>query len=142
MYRLTRDDGAELRLGANLWESALELAYLFGWKPSGTETPHIDVWREQRPGYPAAAWDRGDYFSRAAQRVGTSDARALSEAVLRALRRVPEGSSSGEDPRAPLSPVPSRASAVSEGLSVAKRRLLQRVAAFAAKGGFTIGSSA
>ena len=146
MYRLTRDDGAELCVSGNLWESALELGFLYGWKPVGTETPDTDAWRGRRPGLTSPVWDRSDYFSHHGQRVRAADARALSEAVLCALQHIPEVGPDEDRPSivetAPTSPVPSRASAVADGLSISKGKLMRRFAAFANAGGFTIGGSA
>lgn len=139
-YRLTRDDGVKLDVDGGTWERALELAYLYGWKPAGTESPRTDGWRGRGP---APMWDAQDYFSQQAQHVGTDDACALATAVASALRQIPDeaaprGRHTSPAPRTATSPMPSRASAVSEGLSPTRKGVLRRFAAFATRGGFTI----
>jgi hypothetical protein len=146
MYRLTRDDGVELRVSGSIWEAALELAYLYGWRPAGTQTPQTEAWRGRRLPSSAPAWDSQDYFSRESQRVGRDDARFLAEAVLRALLHIPDGGPRSEPAGIAAgtvhpSPMPSRASAVAEGLAVSKRNVMRRFAAFADCGGFKIDSA-
>lgn len=140
MYLLTRDDGAFLQVTGGDWEAALELASLFGWEPAGTESP-------QTPKRPDGSvrthlWDRMDYFSRESQRVGWCDARSLSESVLLALDQIqdcpPGGDAGAGSGRARSKHLPSRRSAVAEGMSAPRRKLLRRLAAFAELGGFRI----
>jgi hypothetical protein len=145
VYRLTRDDGAELQVTGNVWESALELASLYGWEPAGTESPEIRDRVSPDDRRRALAWDRMDYFSYESQRVGPCDARALAESVIRALADIPErefcsDATVREAARRALS-LPSRHSAVVEGMSAPRRKLLRRLAAFADRGGFLIEGS-
>lgn len=145
MYRLTRDDGAELQVIGSAWESALELASLYGWRPAGTESPESRP-RLRSDGRPRTdAWDRMDYFSYGSQRVGGLDARSFAESVLRALAHIPDREPHAEAPSRSASPrsspLPSRHSAVAEGMSAPRRRLLRRLAAFAGRGGFRIDGS-
>lgn len=130
LYSLTRDDGARLFVPANAWEAALELAYLYGWRPAGTESP-----RSVPP-----AWDAQDYFTHQRQRVRSEDARALGLALGRALQGFPEGDPAAQDAQAleRSSPMPSRSAAHQAGLNVTQRLALDRFAAFALRGGFTI----
>jgi hypothetical protein len=132
VYILTRDDGTELRLNGGLWESALELAYVNGWRPAGTHPPSTDSWRTRQASPGARDWDRQDYFSLESQHVERADARAIADAVLRALMlsqsAVPEGA--GEAP-APEQVDP-------EALHGHRRDQMRRLAAFAGCGGFTI----
>jgi hypothetical protein len=61
-------------LGAATWDGLLELAVAFGWEPAGTTAPD----------YYEGPW-RGTYCSNDGQRVSDKDARAISEALYRAL---------------------------------------------------------
>jgi len=138
-YGLTRDDGAQLRVSGDAWESSLELAFLYGWRPVGTEAPRTAAWRRSaESGGPA--WDH-NYFTHESQHVTATDARALAEAVFRALRAVPDAAS-GVGPSATKkgSPLPSRATASAAGLSLVRRRRIRGLALFAERGGFTIGA--
>jgi hypothetical protein len=130
LYNLTRDDGARLFVPANAWEAALELAYLYGWRPAGTESP------SSAP----SAWDAQDYFTQQRQRVRSHDARALGLALERALRGFPPGDSAAPEsvPIERSSPMPSRSAAHQAGLNLTQRSALDRFAAFALHGGFTI----
>jgi hypothetical protein len=141
MYRLTRDDGTELTVSGGAWEAALELASLYGWEPEGTESARARA--QGQPGGPEApSWNRLDYFSRESQRVGTRDARALGESVLRALARIPDRGASEENPSpSRRSVLPSRLSAKAEGITAFQRRRLQQLAKFADCGGFRITGS-
>jgi len=91
-YHFERDDGVEIDVQGGVWETVLELAYMNGWVPAGTEEPRNDGWRRsvsggggtrallgQRP------WRRGDYFSGVGQYVRPDDALALASAVMRGL---------------------------------------------------------
>jgi hypothetical protein len=145
VYLLTRDDGEELRLSGGVWEAALELAYLFGWRPAGTEAPPAAGRRAGRSAARAGAWDRQDYFTLGSQHVAREDACALAAAVHCALARIPaRASCAGDRGRAAhdasRSPVPSRTSAIADGLSLSNRKLMSRFATFAARDGFTIAS--
>jgi hypothetical protein len=140
-YRLSRDDGVRLVVDGNAWEAALELAYLYGWQPAGTESPRNDAWQSGRQSSATMpVWDAKDYFSRHDQHVGPRDARALAEALRRALVQI----QSGRQERGPLapdsraSPLPTRATARAEGLTSSRRNAIGRLAAFAIEGGFTI----
>jgi hypothetical protein len=139
-YGLSRDDGVRLVVNGNDWEAALELAYLYGWKPAGTEAPRTDAWRNHRPSSVGAlVWDAKDYFTRHQQHVGPHDARALAQALQRAVVQIElprEESSAGAPTRS--SPLSSRATARAEGLSASRRKALGRLATFATEGGFTI----
>jgi hypothetical protein len=138
MYRLTRDDGAELTVSGSAWEAALELASLYGWKPEGTEAARARAQGRQE-GAGASYWNRLDYFSRESQRVGNRDARSLGESVLRALARIPDHGASAESPSpGHRSVLPSRLSANAEGMTAHRRKLLHRLAKFADCGGFRI----
>jgi hypothetical protein len=141
-YRLSRDDGARLDVHGSAWEAALELAYLYGWHPAGTETPQTDAWRNSRPSSAGPAlWDAQDYFSRQLQHVGQRDARALAQALDRALHQIQDEGPAATRVHARASPMPSRATARAEGLSVSRRTAIGRLAAFANAGGFTIAGS-
>jgi hypothetical protein len=127
-YRLTRDDGAELDIPGVVWESALERAYRNGWRPGGTEAPWSVEARsgklaqaaDARPASRGARWSAADYFSARSQYVRSADARELGAAVIR-------GRVSPPDPSDPLA---------------ARRDASElRVAAFARRGGFVIGSA-
>lgn len=127
-YRLTRDDGAEIDIPGVVWESALERAYRNGWRPSGTEAPWSVEARsgkaaqaaDARPATTGGRWQAADYFSARSQYVRSADARELGAAVMR-------GRVSPPDPSDPL--------AVRRDASELK------VAAFARRGGFVIGSA-
>ena len=123
VYRLRRDDGVEFRCRMSLWEGILELAYRHGWSPVGTQEPHTDDWRSRRSPSEGRTWDRHDYFSHELQHVGRDDARSLSGSVLRALSDVKIGVNRGPE------------------LSASNRKAMQLFAAFAGRGGFTIGSA-
>lgn len=158
MYRLTRDDGVELQMNGDLWESALELACLYGWTPAGTQTAQA-VPRRAMPNVMSKALNLSrDYFSLESQHVGRGDARQLADAVLRALGHIPDGSAiapavsaaapgsapvAGSAPAAVAgsnaSPIPSRASVFADGLTGHRRKVMSRFAEFAGRGGFTIG---
>lgn len=145
VYRLTRDDGVELRVSGSIWEAALELAYLYGWRPVGTEAPQTEAWRGRRSPSRGRVWDSQNYFSNDSQHVRQDDARALAEAVLRALLRIPDRGFLGEGRRSAVAAVPpstvhSRASAIADGLSAPRRNAMRHFAAFADCGGFTIDS--
>jgi len=143
VYRLRRDDGVELQVSGSLWESALELAYVYGWKPAGTQRPRTGAWARPDEGAHAPAWDGQDYFSYESQRVGRGDARALAAALFRAILSVPDWQLAGRHPGAhggdSSSPIPSRASVTADGITDHHRRIMKRFAAFAECGGFTIG---
>jgi hypothetical protein len=88
-------------------------------------------------------WDSHDYFSHESQRVGQHDASALAEAVLRALEDIPDRIAFRPEDRGAVgvgapSPIPSRASAIADGLSVQRRSAMHRFVVFADRGGFTI----
>jgi hypothetical protein len=141
MYRLTRDDGAELTVSGSAWEAALELASLYGWIPEGTEPVRARAHGRQE-GAGASYWNRLDYFSRESQRVGNRDAKSLGESVLRALACIPNhGDSAVSPPPRHLSVLPSRLSANAEGITALRRKLLHRLANFADCGGFRITAS-
>jgi hypothetical protein len=64
------------------WREVMELAEEFGWVPSRTGPPR---------GVRASEWDgTGAYWSNDGQRVYARDAKALAEALERALAAVPE----------------------------------------------------
>lgn len=130
-YRLTRDDGTEMDVQGALWESVLEIAFLNGWVPAGTEEPRTDSWRRamatnvrQPPVLAPRPWPSGDYFSGASQYVRPDDASSLAAAVLRAfpMSRVVATNGAGNPPPASERPRPERG-----------------VALFASGGGFVIG---
>ena len=73
-YRLTRDDGAQIDVAGVVWESVLELAYRYGWRPTGTDAPRTSA---------LSRWTRADYFSASSQYVRAVDARELGTAALR-----------------------------------------------------------
>jgi hypothetical protein len=64
-----------------LWCVCLQCACKFGWRPEGTTDPLY---------YPDAEWD-GDYSANECQLVSDSDARALGEALLRAVDALQAG---------------------------------------------------
>lgn len=138
VYRLKGDDGVELRMNDGIWETALELACLYGWKPAGTEAPRTASWLGRRTARGPAAWNGRDYFSSESQHVAGGDSRALADALRRALEQVQASPRVGA--AVPGSPLPSRASARADGLSPSRRRSMSRLADFAARRGFTIGS--
>jgi hypothetical protein len=128
-YRLKRDDGVEIDVHGVLWESVLDRAYRYGWRPSGTDEPRTSGWRRGKTSRNGDAplrdgggeWPRGDYFSASAQYVRPADARALGTAALRGL-------TTGDATDAEAS----------ERKRTAGER---RVAAFVRDGGFVIGLS-
>ena len=130
-YRLTRDDGTEIDVQGALWESVLEIAFLNGWVPAGTEEPRTDSWRRamaanvsQPPVLAPRRWPSGDYFSGASQYVRPDDASSLAAAVLRAfpMSKVAATGGNGDAPVSDGRPRPERG-----------------VALFASGGGFVIG---
>ena len=65
------------------WAKALELAGLYGWKPTGTRPPsRIDFYEI------GAEWD-GGYLTNDGQMVKAEDARALAVALERSLDDIP-----------------------------------------------------
>jgi hypothetical protein len=65
------------------WSKALELARLYGWKPTGTRPPaHIDFYQL------GAEWD-GGYLTNDGQTVKTEDAHSLAAALERSLDDIP-----------------------------------------------------
>ncbi len=130
-------------MSGGAWEAALELAFLYGWKPAGTNSPRTEAWKSRQAVNGAPVWDSQDYFSYESQRVGRADACALSQAILRAMGQIPDGGPTREDHRRPVgpilpSPIPSRASAIADGMSTYRRNVMRRFARFADSGGFTI----
>mgnify|MGYP001813204516 FL=1 len=95
-YHFERDDGAGLDVQGGVWESVLELAYLNGWVPAGTDEPRDGTWRRKLSGTVTAPmlgqrqWRSGDYFSGVGQYVRPDDAHALATAVMRALPGTPK----------------------------------------------------
>ena len=143
VYRLTRDDGTELRLSGSTWEDALELGFLYGWRPVGTETPQTEAWRTRRVLERPPTWDSRDYFSHESQHVGKMDANSLATAILRALLQIPDcvvRRDRAEAVSHATSPVPTRASTIAAGMSSPRKNLMRDFAMFASSGGFTIGS--
>lgn len=142
MYRLTRDDGSQILINGSIWESLLEIAYVYGWRPAGTEAPRTSAWLQRRTVSRGLVWDRSDYFSHESQHVGHNDAHDLSGAVARALRAIPDRVEAQEADTyavpAGASCIPSRASASADGLSPHRRNVMRRFATFAGSGGFTI----
>jgi hypothetical protein len=138
VYRLKGDDGAELRMNDGIWESALELACLYGWKPAGTEAPRTAAWHGRRTAQGPATWNGRDYFSSESQHVADRDSRALADALRRALQQVETTPRVDAAVAGGGSPLPSRASARADGLSLSKRKSMSRLAEFAARRGFTI----
>jgi hypothetical protein len=131
-------------VNGGVWESALELACFYGWRPAGTETPTTNAWCGRKTSTAAAGWNSRDYFSHESQHVERSDARALAEAIARALRKITaQARDDGDsDDGAELQhAIPSRASAVADGISPHRRKAMNRFAEFAGRGGFTIGNS-
>jgi len=136
VYLLTRDDGAECRLDGGAWEAALELAYLYGWRPAGTAIPTTEAWRG-RGTSAAAGWDSQDYFSHQSQHVERGDARALGKALLQALHHVPVVQAVPRD-----RPVAAgRGHPRADGVTLVRSNALRRLALFSDIGGFTIGRS-
>ncbi|NIR27791.1 MAG: hypothetical protein GWN84_00315 [Gammaproteobacteria bacterium] len=60
------------------WEHLLRLARLNGWRPAGTKEP--EGWPNRHP------WDRFNYSSSDGQTVTAADARAIADALSRALQ--------------------------------------------------------
>jgi hypothetical protein len=122
VYRLTREDGAEIDVAGSVWEAVLERAYQNGWRPSGTGAPWEPGGKVLRVAVIGDAtsqrsWPEFDYFSASSQHVYSEDAFELGAAVLRGTRRTDE-----------------------EGAPESKREaLLSRVGSFARYGGFVIG---
>jgi hypothetical protein len=122
VYRLTREDGAELDVAGSVWEAVLERAYQNGWRPSGTGAPWEPDGKTSRVptiGDPTSpkAWPEFDYFSASSQHVYAEDAFQLGAAVLRGARRADES----------VSPESKR------------ETMLSRVGSFARFGAFVIG---
>ncbi len=75
---LFHPDGGAIVLNPFLWRKALELARAHGWQPAGTLAPPI------RWDGSGIRWN-GEYDPPAGQEVTRSDARALAEALSRAV---------------------------------------------------------
>jgi len=141
VYRLTRDDGVVLLVNGTVWESALALGYVYGWRPAGTDRPQPGSSDQPRDGAP---WDSRDYFSCHSQHVGHADARALAMAVYEALLQIPGADrASGSAPAGPIATAHRRrqAAVIAEGLTLHRKRSMSRLVDFADRGGFTIGAA-
>ena len=124
------------------WRACLERAIEFGWTPEGTLAP-TDF---------SSEW-QGGYYSNDYQVVTDSDARALGEAVLRAVAalsaRAPDKvqvrkdwpeEEFGADLRALLANYALKGAFLTEEEELADElRCLRKFATYALKGGFTIG---
>jgi len=62
----------------------LDLAYLFGWKPRGTEAPSIEGYSEWK----SEEW-KGGYFSNDFQVVTSEDAIDIAESLKKAIQIIP-----------------------------------------------------
>lgn len=125
-YRLRRDDGAEHSLNGNVWEEALELAYLHGWRPAGTHAPDAGPRIRRRYESMPRAWDSQDYFSPDLQQVGSEDALALGTALFRSLGR------------APVTTLPHAFGDTAGSMSAQRRRSFSKLAEFVSRGRFAI----
>lgn len=72
--------GDYYRFSSVAWTHVLALAEQYGWKPTGT--------RRGNPQVPEGDWD-GNYTSNSGQLVTEADARALADALERALPDIP-----------------------------------------------------
>ena len=77
----------EFSFSARAWRHVLTLGHWYGWDPVGTEPPKPEFFNDWS-GHPAP-WD-GHYFPADGQRMTSADARALGEALERALLDIPE----------------------------------------------------
>lgn len=66
----------EISFSAATWDGCFHLAVAFGWKPVGTNPPFVGTTRDD--------WD-GGYFGNDFQQVTDDDARAMADALTRAL---------------------------------------------------------
>ena len=95
------------------WRTSLKVAQSFGWRPSGTAPPTDQV----------GDWD-GTYFSNDLQDVTDDDAKELARALFRALDAVHSDQALSSDQV--------------EALQEASLGLINRLAIYAYRGGFTI----
>ena len=68
--------GGYFRWGYPEWAEVLDLGLEFGWQPLGAGPPR---------GYPKSKWDGDNYFGNDGQYFYARDARALADALERAL---------------------------------------------------------
>lgn len=83
--RLENKSGNSIRWGHESWARLLSLAEMYGWEPSGTTEPH---------GEPLDDWV-GGYNSNDGQYVSPEDAKAMGDALGKALDDIPD--SGGND---------------------------------------------
>ena len=74
-YDLTSESGADLRFSPSGWALLLNVAEAYGWTPQGSLPPE---------GVDAAEWV-GDYDTNDGARVSREDAKAMADALERAL---------------------------------------------------------
>ena len=77
----------EFYANISFFPKLLRLAYLFGWKPRGTEPPTFD-----HGGYiviDSSDWD-GDYFGNSFQNVTEEDAKEIAVSLQKALQYIPD----------------------------------------------------
>ena len=82
---LANKSGNSIRWGHISWTRLLSLAEMYGWEPSGTTEPH---------GEPLDDWV-GGYNSNDGQYVAPEDAKAMGDALGKALDDIPD--SGGND---------------------------------------------
>jgi len=89
-------EGGEFSLPGSTWLAVLQVARLYGWDPRGTNPSDSSVFEFDGLGRD------GSYFPPAGQSVTAGDARALADALERALLDVPDnlGTSSESHPYA------------------------------------------
>jgi hypothetical protein len=91
-YDLTSESGDWCYFNVSMWYWVLALAFAFGWRPAGTAAPTINEGLEECD--PDPNWDGTNYFTNSHQAVIELDARAIGEALHRALettRKAKEG---------------------------------------------------
>ena len=82
-----RGEGGAFRFSRSGWAAVLGLAYDYGWQPRGTEAP---TWYpDYDPDSDPSHWD-GTYFANNYQHVTSEDAKAIAEALAKALPNIPE----------------------------------------------------
>lgn len=85
---LNSAEGGTRRFSQSTWSSMLKLAYLYGWKPLGTE-PGGWIDPDTGPWYHPVSWD-GNYTSNDLQWVTEEDAARIAEALENALEDIPD----------------------------------------------------
>jgi hypothetical protein len=97
-YTLSSKSGPWCSFNHATWPWVLAIAFAFGWRPAGTAAPTFNEGGESDPD---PHWD-GGYFYNDYQEVIEPDARALGEALHRALETARKARDGDPDARADL----------------------------------------